>query len=50
MAAVLAILGDGEQEVVRRPGMKALARLASGNHGTLLEIGARGMATFVDRV
>lgn len=38
--AVLAIvLSPGEVEVVRRPGLKALARLASDNHQTLLEIG-----------
>lgn len=39
--AVLAIvLTPGEVEVVRRPGLKALARLASDNHRALLEIGA----------
>eukprot|EP00752_Nemacystus_decipiens_P011049 g9815.t1 len=41
--AVLAIvLSPGEAEVVRRPGLKALARLASDNHQTLLEIGREG--------
>lgn len=38
--AVLAIVtSSGEVEVVRRPGLKALARLASDNRQTLLEIG-----------
>lgn len=38
--AVLAIvLSPGEAAVVRRPGLKALARLASDNHQTLLQIG-----------
>lgn len=38
--AVLAIvLSPGEAEVVRRPGLKALARLASDSHQKLLEIG-----------
>ena len=38
--AVLAILAPGEQEIVRRPGLRALARLVSENHQMLLEIGA----------
>lgn len=33
------VLSPGEAEVIRRPGLKALARLASGDHQTLLEIG-----------
>ncbi|CAN0092272.1 unnamed protein product [Pylaiella littoralis] len=41
--AVLAIvLSPGEAAVVRRPGLKALARLASDNHQTLLQIGREG--------
>ncbi|CAM9652039.1 unnamed protein product [Ectocarpus sp. 6 AP-2014] len=41
--AVLAIVtSSGEVEVVRRPGLKALARLASDNRQTLLEIGRAG--------
>ncbi|CAB1114255.1 unnamed protein product [Ectocarpus sp. CCAP 1310/34] len=40
VAAVLAIVTSSrEVEVVRRPGLKALARLASDNRQTLLEIG-----------
>lgn len=37
--AVLAILGGGEREMVRRPALKALARLASESHSALLEVG-----------
>lgn len=41
MQAVLAIVvAPGGAEVVRRPGLKALARLASGDRQTLLEIGS----------
>ncbi|CAM9621039.1 unnamed protein product [Ectocarpus sp. 12 AP-2014] len=41
--AVLAIVtSSAEVEVVRRPGLKALARLASDNRQTLLEIGRTG--------
>lgn len=36
------VLSPGEVEVVRRPGLKALARLASDNHQALLEIGTTG--------
>lgn len=39
--AVLTLLGAAEQKAIRRPGLKALARLASDNHPTLLEIGGR---------
>ncbi|CAM9991080.1 unnamed protein product, partial [Hapterophycus canaliculatus] len=43
MRAVLAIvLSPGGVEVVRRPGLKALVRLASGDRQTLLEIGRAG--------
>lgn len=41
VSAVLAILGAEEQDSVRRPGLKALARLASESHETRLEIGVR---------
>lgn len=41
------VLSPGEVEVVRRPGLKALARLASENHQTLLAIGTTGRALHV---
>eukprot|EP00904_Undaria_pinnatifida_P009550 jgi/Undpi1/5725/HiC_scaffold_2.g00999.m1 len=39
---VLTILNPGEQEALRRPALKALARLASENYQTLLQVGRAG--------
>lgn len=48
VSAVLAIVDAREQEIVRRPALKALARLASKSQKTLLEVGTEENV-FTDR-